>query len=147
MVVSRGLWNEGEELNVLEEVFETKKACNQALLKVILENCDLKGLDSIYKLSFLSLCAGGDFIKTSTGKGKHGAKLEEFGAMCLALRDFMKGRDKNEVRGIKAAGGVGDAKTAYKFYQLFENITGLKPTPENFRIGASSLCKNLVKDL
>lgn len=92
MVVSRGLWNEGYELDVLDEIYEVKKICNNAHLKVILENCELKGLDQIYKLSYLSLCAGGDFIKTSTGKGKWGAKLDEFGAMCLALRDFLKDR-------------------------------------------------------
>ena len=76
---------------------------------MILENCDLKGLDSIYKLSYLSLCAGGDFIKTSTGKGKWGAKPDEFAVMCLALKDFLETRkDKSEVRGIKAAGGISD---------------------------------------
>lgn len=80
---------------------------SNAHLKVILENCELKGLDSIYKLSYLSLCAGGDFIKTSTGKGKWGAKLDEFGVMCLALRDFLeKRKDKADIRGIKAAGGI-----------------------------------------
>lgn len=107
MVVSRGLWNEGEELQTLDEIYEIKKACNFTHLKVILENCELKGLDSIYKLSYLSLCAGGDFIKTSTGKGKSGARPDEFIAMLLALRDFLAGRkEKNEIRGIKAAGGV-----------------------------------------
>lgn len=116
-------------------------------MKVILENCELKGLDSIYKLSYLSLCAGGDFIKTSTGKGKWGAKLEEFGAMCLALRDFLKTRDEFDVRGIKAAGGISDSKTAYQFYELFENIIGKKVTPEVFRIGASSLAKAIIKDI
>lgn len=106
MVVSRGLWNEGMEAETIEEVYETKKACCNAHLKVILENCDLKGFSSIYKLSYLSLCAGGDFIKTSTGKGKWGAKKDEFAVMCMALRDFLATRDEFDVRGIKAAGSV-----------------------------------------
>jgi len=57
-------------------------------LKIILETSELKDLSSIYKLSYLALCAGADFIKTSTGKGKHGAVLSEYGVMCLALKDY-----------------------------------------------------------
>lgn len=120
---------------------------SNAHLKVILENCELKGLDSIYKLSYLSLCAGGDFIKTSTGKGKWGALIDEFAVMCLALRDFLETRDEFDVRGIKAAGGISDSKTAHQFYQIFELILKKKVTPEVFRIGASSLCKAIVKDI
>jgi len=41
-----------------------------ANLKVILENCDLKSLESIYKASYVALEAGADFVKTSTGKLK-----------------------------------------------------------------------------
>ncbi|KRX08342.1 hypothetical protein PPERSA_03336 [Pseudocohnilembus persalinus] len=149
MVVSRGFWNEGSELEVLEEIYETKKAALNQHLKVILENCELKGgYEAIYKLSYLSLCAGGDFIKTSTGKGKWGAKPEEFAVMCKALKDFYELKHHGgESRGIKAAGGIQDSKTAHQFIQLFENITGKKVTPENFRIGASSLAKNIIKDL
>jgi deoxyribose-phosphate aldolase len=74
-------------------------------LKVILENSELKDIASIYKLSYLSLCAGADFIKTSTGKGKYGAILSEFIVMCLALRDYSVDKDDTS-KGIKAAGGI-----------------------------------------
>lgn len=75
MVVNRGLWLEEKHTECINEVIEIKRACGNVHLKVILENSEIEKLSEIYKLSYLSLCAGGDFIKTSTGKGKYGAKL------------------------------------------------------------------------
>ena len=76
-------------------------------LKIILETSELKDLASIYKLSYLALSAGADFIKTSTGKGKHGAVLSEFGVMCLALKYYANDKDDLS-KGTKAAGGISD---------------------------------------
>ncbi len=59
----------------------------------------------------MALEAGSDFIKTSTGKGSAGAELPSFIVMLLALRDFMKAKNVKG-RGIKAAGGIRDGKTA-----------------------------------
>lgn len=70
-----------------------------------MENCEIENYAQIYKLSYMSLVAGGDFIKTSTGKGTHGAKLEHFIVMLLALSQFSNDY-KDNARGIKAAGGV-----------------------------------------
>jgi len=106
MVVNRGIWNEKNEVKVIEEILRIKHACREARLKVILETCELKSLESIYKLSYLSLMSGADFIKTSTGKGSHGAKLEHFIVMAMALRDFLIYNANTKLRGIKPAGGI-----------------------------------------
>ena len=74
MVVSRGFWKEGYEEEVLDEIYDIKQVCGSKVsLKVILENCELNGLEDIYRLSYLALASGANFIKTSTGKGKYGA--------------------------------------------------------------------------
>ena len=46
---------------------------SKAFLKVFLENCELNGLEDIYRLSHLVLASSSNFIKASTGKGKYGA--------------------------------------------------------------------------
>ena len=70
---------------------EIKNECNNhSILKVILETSEIEGgFESIYLLSYASLVAGANFIKTSTGKGLHGATIEHFIVMALALRDFI----------------------------------------------------------
>jgi deoxyribose-phosphate aldolase len=45
-------------------------------MKVILETCDLPYMSDIKKASILSMYAGADYIKTSTGKEKAGATPE-----------------------------------------------------------------------
>jgi len=91
MVISRGLWIDGLEDQVVDEIRQQKQICGESVhLKVILEICELKTLTDIYKLSYKSLEAGADFIKTSTGKGSHGSTLEGFAVMLLALSEFQK---------------------------------------------------------
>lgn len=99
----------------------------------------------MYQLSYESLQNGADFIKTSTGKGKHGATLEHYTAMCLALRDF-NAHTGAQNRGIKAAGGISDAPTAQKFITLTSNLLG-KADNTIFRIGASGLATNLLETI
>jgi len=138
MVISRGLWIDGLEDQVVDEIRQQKQICGESVhLKVILEICELKTLTDIYKLSYKSLEAGADFIKTSTGKGSHGSTLEGFAVMLLALSEFQKKNNENN-RGIKAAGGIQDVETALKYLELADKFLN-KATPENFRIGASKL--------
>jgi deoxyribose-phosphate aldolase len=67
-----------------------------ALVKVIVETCYL---DAAQRLAALRLCeaAGADFIKTSTGFGSAGAKVEH-------LREWMAARTTG-IR-LKASGGI-----------------------------------------
>ena len=52
-----------------------KAACGDAHLKVILETGELVTLDNVRRASWLAMLAGGDFIKTSTGKISPAATL------------------------------------------------------------------------
>lgn len=81
---------------VRNEIHEIKKACEGKLLKVILECCYLNK-EEIKKASELVKEAGADFVKTSTGFGKGGAKAEDVKIMRETVGSDM---------GVKAAGGI-----------------------------------------
>src|SRR3712207_8387501 len=68
MVIDRGAFLAGRYLDVFEEIVAVKEACGDAHLKVILETGELVTLDNVRRASWLAMLAGGDFIKTSTGK-------------------------------------------------------------------------------
>ena len=78
------------------EVAEVKKACDGRLLKVILETCFLDK-DEIRESSLAAMRGNADFVKTSTGFGKGGAKVEDVKIMREAV-----GPNK----GVKASGGI-----------------------------------------
>lgn len=81
---------------VRNEIHEIKEACEGKLLKVILECCYLSK-EEIKKASELAKEAGADFVKTSTGFGKGGAKAEDVKIMRETVGSNM---------GVKAAGGI-----------------------------------------
>ena len=81
---------------VRNEIHEIKEACEGKLLKVILECCYLSK-EEIKKASELAKEAGADFVKTSTGFGKGGAKAEDVKIMRETVGPDM---------GVKAAGGI-----------------------------------------
>jgi deoxyribose-phosphate aldolase len=62
----------------------------------------------------------------------------------MAIRDFY-GRTGKKA-GIKPAGGISDAETAYLYYSIVNNVLGdAWLNAEKFRIGASRLANNLIR--
>ena len=68
MVIDRGAFLSGRYAKVFDEIVRVKEACGDAHLKVILEVAELGTYDNVRRASLLAMAAGGDFIKTSTGK-------------------------------------------------------------------------------
>ena len=68
MVIDRGAFLAGQYQLVFDEIVAVKQACGDAHLKVILETGELVTYDNVRRASWLSMMAGADFIKTSTGK-------------------------------------------------------------------------------
>src|SRR5215470_20247280 len=68
MVIDRGAFLAGRYVEVYDEILAVRQACGAAHLKVILETAELATLDNVRRASWLALLAGGDFVKTSTGK-------------------------------------------------------------------------------
>lgn len=115
----------------------------EVVLKVIIESGALKTPDLIRKASLLSMFAGTDFVKTSTGKIDVAATPEAAVVMCQAIRDYYEKTGRKV--GFKAAGGVRSAEDAALYYTIVEEILGKEwLTTDLFRIGASSAANNLI---
>jgi deoxyribose-phosphate aldolase len=88
---------------VLEDIKAVKAETNgKALLKVIIESCLLTDEEKV-KACELSVEAGAEFVKTSTGFSTGGATADD-----IALMRKTVGPDV----GVKASGGVRDFETA-----------------------------------
>ena len=140
--VGRMLTGEYDEAANEVEVIRTEMD-DDVVLKVIIESGALKTPELIRKASLLSMLAGADFVKTSTGKIDVAATPEAAVVMCQAIRDYY---DKTGRKvGFKAAGGVRTAEDAALYYTIVEEILGKEwLTTELFRIGASSAANNIL---
>jgi len=145
-VISVGTFLSGDYQTVYDEVKFIKEACGDGHLKVILETGALKTAENIKKASILAIEAGGDFIKTSTGKTQPAATLEAMFVMAQTVKEYHNRTGK--YIGIKPAGGIADADSAVNYYTIMKEVLGdAWLTPELFRIGASSLANNLLSEI
>ncbi|MGI5268715.1 deoxyribose-phosphate aldolase [Nonomuraea sp. CA-218870] len=143
MVIDRGAFLAGDHLKVYEEIQAVKAACGDAHLKVILETGELATYDNVRRASWLAMLAGGDFIKTSTGKVSPAATLPVTLVMLEAVRDFRDATGRQV--GVKPAGGIRTTKDAIKNLVLVNETAGDDwLSPDWFRLGASSLLNDLL---
>jgi deoxyribose-phosphate aldolase len=143
MVIDRGRFLSGRYMDVYDEIVAVKAACGGAHLKVILETGELVTYDNVRRASWLAMLAGGDFIKTSTGKVSPAATLPVTLVMLEAVRDF---RDTTGRQiGVKPAGGIRTTKDAVRYLVLVNETVGADwLDPDWFRLGASSLLNDLL---
>ncbi len=128
------------------EVSAEKEAIGDAHLKIILESGSLRSMKEIRIASIISMEAGADFIKTSTGKTEPAATPEAVYIMCQAIKDYYK--QTGRMVGIKPAGGVVTANDALIYYTIVETILGEKwLNNKYFRLGASKLANNLLTEM
>lgn len=143
MVIDRGAFLAGRYGQVFDEIRAVKEACGDAHLKVILETGELATYDNVRRASWLALLAGGDFIKTSTGKVSPAATLPATHVMLQAVRDWYTAT--GELRGVKPAGGIRTTKDAVRYLVAVREVAGEEwLTPSLFRFGASSLLNDLL---
>jgi len=146
MVISRGQFLAGNYQFVFDEIATIKEACGKAHLKVILETGELDTLDNVRKASEISMYAGADFIKTSTGKIQPAATLQVTYVMLDAIKDFYLKTGK--IIGMKPAGGISTSKIALQYLVMLNEVLGEKWMTKNyFRFGASSLANDLLMQL
>jgi len=143
MVINRGAFLAGRYLDVYEEIVAVKTACGPAHLKVILETGELATYDNVRRASWLAMLAGGDFIKTSTGKVTPAATLPVTLIMLEAVRDFEAAT--GHLVGVKPAGGIRTTKDAVRYLVTVNETCGERwLDPAYFRFGASSLLNDLL---
>lgn len=136
----------GDALTGFELVEACKKSCPKGiLLKVIIESGELKTPELIKLASEISIRAGADFIKTSTGKVKVNATPE---AAEIMLNVIKSTNTATKDTGFKAAGGVANVDDAQVYLNLATQILGDDwVTTKHYRFGASSLLNNLLLTL
>jgi deoxyribose-phosphate aldolase len=148
MVIDRGAFLCGDYLEVYKQIVAVKEACKRsdgsyAHLKVILETGELQTYDNIRRASYLAMLAGGDFIKTSTGKVTVNATIPITMLMLHAVKDWHD--QTGEYIGVKPAGGIRTAKDAIKYLVVVKETAGEEwLNPDLFRFGASSLLNDVL---
>ncbi|MDO9144874.1 deoxyribose-phosphate aldolase [Rhodoferax sp.] len=131
----------GDERAVVELLVAVRRACPGLLLKVILETGELKTPELIKRACQLSLDAGADFLKTSTGKTPVSATLEAARLLLGAIAASPAARNRV---GFKASGGIRTVAEAAAYLALTQELLGAPAlTPQRFRIGASSLLHDI----
>ncbi len=107
MVVNIGELKSKNFSKVEEDIAAVKHAVDRKVLKVIIETCYLTP-EEIVEASELAVKAGADYVKTSTGFGNDGARLENIELMKKAVNGKAK---------LKASGGIKNLDTALSFIE------------------------------
>jgi len=146
IVMPVGKFLSGDYESVCDDINELKQACGAAAMKVILETGCLKTASNIKKASILSMYAGADYIKTSTGKEKVSATPEAAYVMCQAIKEYY---DETGIQiGFKPAGGINSVTDALIYYTIVKEVLGEKwLTNKWFRLGTSRLANMLLSEI
>ncbi|MBP8621652.1 deoxyribose-phosphate aldolase [Bacteroides sp.] len=146
IVISIGKFLSGDYETMCEEIQELKDVCKENHLKVILETGELKSASNIKKASILSMYAGADFIKTSTGKQQPAATVEAAYVMCQAIKEYHEHTGRKI--GFKPAGGINTVNDALAYYTIVKEVLGKEwLTNELFRLGTSRLANLLLSEI
>ena len=105
MVIHIGMLKDKKMAEVEREINAIKTGIGEKILKVIIETCYLTDEEK-KTATQLSVNAGADFVKTSTGFGTGGATLADVALMRSVTKDYIK---------IKASGGIRDFATAQQY--------------------------------
>ncbi|MHA1339721.1 MAG: deoxyribose-phosphate aldolase [Promethearchaeota archaeon] len=124
MVINIGALKDNDDEFVKNDIMSVVKVANGIIVKVILETCYLEE-EEIIRACKISKEAGANFVKTSTGFGSAGAKVEHIKLMRETVGSEM---------GVKASGGIRDLETALKMLRAGAS-----------RIGASASVK-IIKE-
>ena len=146
IVMPVGAFLAGDYETVVDEIQQQKEACGDHDMKVILETGCLKTAENIKKASILSMYAGADYIKTSTGKLEPAATPEAAYVMCQAIKEYY---DETGIQiGFKPAGGLNSVMDALTYYTIIKEVLGEKwLTNKWFRMGTSRLANLLLSEI
>ena len=146
IVMPVGKYLSGDYEGLADDINELHQACDGHAMKVILETGDLPKCADIKKASILSMYAGADYIKTSTGKEKVSATPEAAYVMCQAIKEYY---DLTGIQvGLKPAGGINTVRDAVTYYTIVKEVLGEQwLTNKWFRMGTSRLTNLLISEI
>lgn len=108
MVINVGWAKDGKFEDILNEIKEVKAACEDKILKVIIETCLLTDEEKAEMCRVVTE-SGADFIKTSTGFSKGGATREDISLFAANIGENVR---------MKAAGGIRSFEDAEDYLNL-----------------------------
>lgn len=108
MVINVYALKSNDDQKILSEIKGVVKAGEGRTVKVILETCYLTP-EEIVRASLLAKEAGAHFVKTSTGFGTYGARVEDVKLMKDTVKDYLE---------VKASGGVRTYEDAMKMIEV-----------------------------
>jgi deoxyribose-phosphate aldolase len=146
IVMPVGSFLAGDYDTVCDEIQQQKEACGDHDMKVIFETGCLKTAANIKTASLLSMYAGADYIKTSTGKLEPAATPEAAYVMCQAIKEYY---EQTGIQiGFKPAGGLNTVMDAVTYYTIVKEVLGEKwLTNKWFRMGTSRLANLLLSEI
>lgn len=118
MVINVGALKDKDYLYVMSDIKAVKEVCKDKVLKVIIETC-LLDEEEKKKACELSVEAGADYVKTSTGFSVSGAKAEDVALMKRETKGFAK---------VKAAGGIHSYEDAMEMIEAGADRLGTSAT-------------------
>lgn len=153
VVINRPAAISGNWALIFDEIAQMRKACDcradsghEVHLKVIIGAGDLltSTPSTIYNASLVSILAGANFIKTSTGKESVNATLPIGYIMMRCIVDYY---NLTGIRiGFKPAGGIRTHKDALNWLMLVKMLLGPEWLNNKlFRFGASGLLDDVEK--
>ena len=146
IVINRAYVLQNDWQRLYDEVRTFKEIAKDKKIKTILGVGDLETMRNVAKASLVCMMAGADFIKTSTGKEKINANLNNSLVMLRMIREFYEFSGKKI--GFKPAGGISTAKDVLNYLILmFEELGNEWINPNLFRIGASGLLIDIERQL
>ena len=146
IVMPVGKFLQGDYEGVCDDIQELKATCGDKAMKVILETGDIVTASNIKKASLLSMYAGADYIKTSTGKEKISATPEAAYVMCQAIKEYYE--ETGIQIGFKPAGGINTVMDAITYYTIVKEVLGEKwLTNKWLRLGTSRLANLLLSEI
>ena len=107
-VINIGWLKDKKYAELISEINEIKKACEEKLLKIIVETCLLTEEEKISICKIVS-SSSADYIKTSTGFSSSGATFHDVELFSKYASPRLK---------IKAAGGISSIEDAERFISL-----------------------------
>ena len=120
MVINIGRLKSKDYDYVEDEIRQIKEAIGDNVLKVIIETCLLTDEEKV-KACELSVKAGADFVKTSTGFSTGGAKVSDGKLMADTVGDKAK---------VKASGGIHTREEALSFIEAGASRIGASKSIE-----------------
>ena len=146
IVLNHNHFSVGDHESALDEIKAIRALLPNKKLKVILETSRIENEKKLKQACTIAILGGADFVKTSTGKNGDGAKADSFQIIAETIADYQQ--ENNRKIGIKASGGIKTVNDAWVFRNIVLDVLGEDYlNPNYFRIGASSLLKDIKKHI